>query len=510
VYDIREDAYGRLWVATFGDGVKCCPDPEAERPVLSPSLGGRKVRKLLLTPAGNIVAATTDGLLAGLIEQNWADTRLRLISRDGCDAGSLSSNTIISLAQDSRGDIYIATESSGVDVISEKALFDDKPLFRHLDIPSAAISIAITVMDDSTVVIVGHDHVTLYNLLSGGSVCLNRAFWGESCHFSETTPLRLPDGAWLFGAEEGAFVVTPEEIAALDYVPNIVFTTLSVGGGPARFGVVPHDSLTLPAGSRNVSVGYAALDYVDNSGILYRTRFDGSAWSGAGPDRSLTLFNLSPGCHLLEVESTDRFGRWTGNVRSLSLYVTPFWYETWWARTLAAMLCVSLVAAVVLTWLYIRRINRQRRELLEKYMDAIASRHVAVAAPDSGDTVEGIPAVVSRHRPEDVAFLGRVRRYIEDNISNPDAGVDEMAAAAAVSRSTLNRRLRSLLGVSSSRLLMEARMQHAVKLIETAEVLDIAEIAEGCGYTDAHYFSRVFRNKFGVLPADYGKDSSAL
>ncbi|MDE6371444.1 MAG: hypothetical protein K2K92_08160, partial [Duncaniella sp.] len=36
VYDIREDAYGRLWVATFGDGVKCCPYPEAERPVLSP------------------------------------------------------------------------------------------------------------------------------------------------------------------------------------------------------------------------------------------------------------------------------------------------------------------------------------------------------------------------------------------------------------------------------------------------------------------------------------------
>ena len=70
-----------------------------------------------------------------------------------------------------------------------------------------------------------------------------------------------------------------------------------------------------------------------------------------------------------------------------------------------------------------------------------------------------------------------------------------MALAAAASRSTLNRRLRSQLGISAAQLLTRARMKRARELMATAAErnLSMADIAEMCGYTDVYYFQRVLK-----------------
>ena len=98
-------------------------------------------------------------------------------------------------------------------------------------------------------------------------------------------------------------------------------------------------------------------------------------------------------------------------------------------------------------------------------------------------------------------------RYIEENIGNSDANIDDMAAFAATSRSNLNRKLRSLVGITAAQLLIDARMQKAVQMLGAAAAKDgkprIAEIAYACGYSDPRYFSRCFRQKYGVTPSEY-------
>lgn len=44
--------------------------------------------------------------------------------------------------------------------------------------------------------------------------------------------------------------------------------------------------IEIPAGHRNMTVSFAAIDYTDNRDILYRTRLDGSPWTGADRTRS--------------------------------------------------------------------------------------------------------------------------------------------------------------------------------------------------------------------------------
>ncbi len=509
VYDIAEDRHGRLWIATFGEGIKCCPNHADDSPSLSSSLGGKRVRKLLITPSDNLVAATNDGLLIGHINNDYAKTELRPIRRDGNNPSSLSNDVVMSLTQDSEGNIYIATESSGIELISEESLFSANPKFRHFNVANGTLRSdvcnAIAMDGDTLLMIAGNDNVTAFNPKDAHNVNFSTAFWGDTCRFSETAPVKLADGTWIFGAEQGAFIATRHNLYSRGFIPPIVFTTISVNGEPETFTLVPRDSISLSRDERNVTIRFAAIDYIDNRDIVYRTRLDNSPWTAATRSRSATLFNLAPGTHKLEVQSTDRYGRYVDNNRLLTIKVAPYWYETNWAKILFVIIAIGLIAGVIYTFLYIRRVNRQRKELLDKYMAAIGN-----AADGEMSTIVNATTTQSEmprieQAPEVTAFLNRVLRYIEENLNNPDANVDEMALAAAASRSTLNRRLRSHLGISAAQLLIEARMRKAEQLLRECpdERFSLPQIALECGYSDIQYFQRVFKKKHSLSPADF-------
>ena len=523
VYDIKEDGEGHLWIATFGEGIKVCELPD-ETPVKISApisgLGKLKVRRLLITPSANIIATTTEGLLAGHIDnKHWQNTKLRLIKRDASDEGSLSNNATMDLVQDSKGNIYVCTESSGIDMISEEELMscvqgNTQPVFRHFNVSNSSLTSdfckAMTIANDSLIVVVGNDNVTAFNPLTDQSVNYGRIFWSDSVRFEETKPLILNDDSWILGTHEGAIIASAHNLYSRGYIPPLVFTTLAIKDGGADFCLVPKKEISLASDQRNITIGYAALDYTDNSGILYHSRLDDSEWCSTSKNRSVTLFNLTAGKHTFEVQSTDRYGRWVTNNRTITIIVEPYWYETWWAMLLFTLIALAIIAAIAYTYLYIRRVNQQRKQLLEKYMKVLArtmeTSHRAVAAKfkitTDGETRE-LPA-------EDTRFLNRVREYIDQNISNPDADVDAMASAAAASRSTLNRRLRSLLGISASRLLIDARMQRAQQLLSQKEETgdSIADIARKCGYYDPHYFQRAFKQKHGVTPSEWKENTT--
>ena len=518
VYDIKEDSEGHLWIATFGEGIKVCEYPDKTPVRISApisGLGNLKVRRLLITPSGNIIATTTEGLLAGHIDdKHWQNTKLKLIKRDASNEGSLANNATMDLVRDSKGNIYVCTESSGIDMISESDLMscvdgNRQPVFRHFNVKNSSLTSdfckAMTLASDTLIVVVGNDNITAFNPVSDQSVNYGRIFWSDTVRFEETKPLIMNDGSWILGTHEGALIASAHNLYSRGYIPPLVFTTLAIKDGGADLCLVPKNEITLDEDQRNITIGYAALDYTDNSGILYRSRLDDSEWCATSKNRSVTLFNLTAGKHTFEVQSTDRYGRWVNNNHTITIIVAPYWYETWWATMLFVLIGIAIVAAIIYTYLYIRRMNQQRKQLLEKYMKVLArtmdtpyrTSTARFKITTAGETHE-LPA-------EDTRFLNRVREYIDNNISNPDAGVDAMADAAAASRSTLNRHLRSLLGISASQLLIDARMQRAKQLLSRREETgdSIADIAKKCGYYDPHYFQRAFKQKHGVTPSEW-------
>ena len=110
------------------------------------------------------------------------------------------------------------------------------------------------------------------------------------------------------------------------------------------------DTLTLSPSERSVSVHFAAIDY--NSPGMVRHAFrlipssskkDDIPWNHIGTDRTITLLDLPPGCYVLEIRCTDSDGQWVGNIRSLTLMVTP----TFWESTTGRLL-ITLIALLIL------------------------------------------------------------------------------------------------------------------------------------------------------------------
>ena len=163
---------------------------------------------------------------------------------------------------------------------------------------------------------------------------------------------------------------------------------------------------------------------------------------------------------------------------------------------------ICIITIVVASIFYVRNLHRQRRELLERYMTLLGtSEKISKKGENTPQTL-----LTGELKINDRKFLERVTRYIEENISNSDANIDDMASQVATSRSNLNRKLRSLVGITATQLLIEARMQKAKQLLQDTdniEQLNVTDIAFQCGYADAKYFSRCFKQKFGSTPTEF-------
>lgn len=521
IYHIAEDPSGRLWIATYGQGVMCVESPNSANPEVVPFPESEgKIRRILITDSGNLVCATNDGLLLGSISQiEIRESRFRLLQREGQQERSLYGLTLTDAVADSQGRIWVATSNSGlIQFANEEALFSNNPEFVFFNTANSALTTdvcqALALKGNGHLLIVGLDRVTDFSPDSDETVTYARNFWNPDSHFSEERPLLLPDSSWLFGQEQGAYIASGHSMESRGYVPPILFTEWSVNGRQPDLSICHQDTITVAPEERNFRLAFAALDYTHNADISYRYRMNGSAWSHSNKDRTLTVFGVRPGEYVLEVQSTDGYGRWVGNTRQLVIRVMPHWYETWWANLSGWLLSMSLVALAVYVVFYVRQLHRQRRELLSKYMTLLAHSESEQESEPAGN-VRQQDAENTDNRswlqdlPDaDAMFMNRVMQYIEENIGNCDANIEDMASVAATSRSNLNRRLRSLVGITAGQLLIDARMQRARQILQKKDNIGIAEIAYLCGYSDPHYFSRSFKQKYGVTPTDFQREKS--
>ncbi len=120
--------------------------------------------------------------------------------------------------------------------------------------------------------------------------------------------------------------------------------------------------------------------------------------------------------------------------------------------------------------------------------------------------LEAVHTLYLRRREKIVELAGRM---IDESLCGPAAG--EHLSSAAVSRtlgisvSHLDRTFKRVTGVTFERFVMVKRVDMAKRLL-LDPALNIAQVAEKCGFSDPAYFSRVFRKLAGCAPREYIDD----
>lgn len=78
----------------------------------------------------------------------------------------------------------------------------------------------------------------------------------------------------------------------------------------------------------------------------------------------------------------------------------------------------------------------------------------------------------------------------------------QIAASACISETECMRCFRRSIGVSPIRFLKERRLWHAAGLLRTTRQ-SVSEVAVSCGFWDMSYFTKAFRQLYGVTPTAY-------
>ena len=88
------------------------------------------------------------------------------------------------------------------------------------------------------------------------------------------------------------------------------------------------------------------------------------------------------------------------------------------------------------------------------------------------------------------------------NLNNPDFSVDTLAVQLCMSRSQLYRKFLAVLGQTPKEYILTIKFEKAIEMLKTKKYR-IADIAYELGFTDSHYFSLCFSQRFGVSPTNY-------
>src|SRR5687768_5065637 len=98
-------------------------------------------------------------------------------------------------------------------------------------------------------------------------------------------------------------------------------------------------------------------------------------------------------------------------------------------------------------------------------------------------------------------FLEKLKKEIDDNLTNDQFSVEELAKNIGMSRSQLHRKLSSVTGQSVSQFIREHRLQLGMTLLKEGN-LTAAEVADRIGFGSPTYFNKCFNEYYGFPPGE--------
>jgi len=111
--------------------------------------------------------------------------------------------------------------------------------------------------------------------------------------------------------------------------------------------------------------------------------------------------------------------------------------------------------------------------------------------------------------PKDIAisssdekFLENLQKVLDNKLTSSNFSAESFSNEMNVSRMQLHRKLKALTGQSTTEFIRGQRLKLAAKLMRENKI-SISEIGYTVGFNDPSYFTRCFKNEYGVSPSEF-------
>ena len=103
--------------------------------------------------------------------------------------------------------------------------------------------------------------------------------------------------------------------------------------------------------------------------------------------------------------------------------------------------------------------------------------------------------------PSTSYFIARFKEVVEASLENSELSVEDLAASMNLSRVQLYRKVKNITGSTPVELLRTARLNRSYQLLLTTD-RSVSEIAYQVGFTAPSYFTKCFKEAYGMLPGE--------
>lgn len=458
IFSVAPDSSGRIWLATFDDGLSYLDTATEEfiskkNRLHFPTEHRNRLRFVTHTGNGRLYACGTLGIF--ICEDMSRAPEDLTFTNHILSSGETSQSNVkdvqhMTVTRD--GTVYACTYGGGFYRFPDKVLGTKDGMMSDFTLAS--------VQDKSgNIWIATDDGLNKYNPANGSIEGFSYERLGYKVRFNEGAPLLASDGNVYFNTSGGILHFDPSRISNCSYIPAI--------------NIRSHDQARplVCTARKDVSIDFQAMDMTDPERIIYYYRVDNGEWHNIGNARTLKLHSPRIGPHTLELRSTNGNGIDVENTVPVRILVKAPFYLSWWA---IAVYMTSLFAIGGI--LIFKRWKRIQEE--EPYY--------------------------GRLRGADRAFVKGLVEYITAHIDETDLDVQRVANALNVSRSRLFEKTKAILGTSPAAIIRDIRFKRATDLIRGGEH-SLSEVAYMSGFNDTHYFSTAFRQRFGITPGEYKK-----
>jgi len=365
IYSIYEDKKNQIWVGTL-DGLNLINATSEKIKFINyknewksyPKTNFNKVR-CIKQDKNLIYVGTTDGLLVfDPINVTKNANKINHYEITANSIKSLSGNDIIDICITKKKEVYVATSDGGINKVIEKDALGFPLSFKIFTQKNGLASDNIISLQEDTdgqIWITTDYNLTRFNPIKElFEVFPEVKLITKSQNFSEATKFRLQSNELLFGYAYGILHFFPDQIKSNNFSPYLALTDFKVinqkdpidNKSLFSSSIDNCKKLILAHNQNFFNIEFAALDYINPANIKYAYKLEGfdKNWNYIQNQQTIIYTNVPKGDYIFKLKSTNSQGVWANNERLLPITVKP----SIWNTTVFYIIYIILIILIIL------------------------------------------------------------------------------------------------------------------------------------------------------------------